>query len=80
MIWTAPELLNNLSSISAKGTKAGDVYSFAIVLHEIFYRMGPFSGHEDMSIKGEYFYLQGGNIFAKLKQCGAFLFGVHWSI
>ncbi|XP_053376167.1 atrial natriuretic peptide receptor 1-like [Mercenaria mercenaria] len=48
MLWTAPELLENSSRIK---TKEADVYSFGIILHEIFYRMGTFAGISHMTAK-----------------------------
>lgn len=51
LLWTAPELLDNPSR-GPKGTKEGDVYSFSIILHEIFYRMGTFAGRSYMTAKG----------------------------
>lgn len=43
MLWKAPELLRDTSS-SAKGSQKADVYAFAIILHEIVARRGPFGG------------------------------------
>lgn len=40
-LWTAPELLR-IENAPREGTTRGDVYSFAIVCHEIVYRRGPF--------------------------------------
>jgi len=45
LLWTAPELMEaQRSGIDGMttGTQRGDVYSFAIILHEIFYRAGLF--------------------------------------
>ncbi|VDM05208.1 unnamed protein product [Schistocephalus solidus] len=40
-LWTAPELLRD-ETAAFVGTQRGDVYSFAIILHEIFFRTAPY--------------------------------------
>ncbi|XP_048752602.2 atrial natriuretic peptide receptor 1-like isoform X2 [Ostrea edulis] len=41
LFWTAPELLR-LQKMPRKGTQKGDVYSFGIILQEIFLRAAPY--------------------------------------
>ena len=40
-LWTAPEILRDELNLEF-GTAKGDVYAFAIILHEIVMRQGPF--------------------------------------
>ena len=40
-LWTAPEILRDELNLEC-GTAKGDVYAFAIILHEIVMRQGPF--------------------------------------
>ena len=40
LLWTAPELLN--TSEMFQGTKAGDVYSFGIIIQEVITHAEPF--------------------------------------
>ena len=52
LLWTSPELLRDTTNTQT-GSREGDVYSFGIILHELFYRMGPFSGHGNLTVKGQ---------------------------
>ena len=51
--WTAPEVLRT-GSVDVNGTQLGDVYSFAIILHEIIFRSYPYEvdGELPMVAKG----------------------------
>ena len=40
-LWVAPELLR-MPERPARGTKEGDVFSFAIIVQEILLRTGPY--------------------------------------
>ena len=48
-LWTAPEILRELENPKPRftATLKGDVYSFAIILHEIVMRKGPFWQGDD---------------------------------
>ena len=46
-LWTAPEILRDPGSFSLLGTKTGDVYSFAVILHEMLFRKGAFFSSEE---------------------------------
>ncbi|XP_014255995.1 atrial natriuretic peptide receptor 1 isoform X2 [Cimex lectularius] len=50
MLWTAPELLR-LENPPLEGTQKGDVYSFAIIVHEIVTRQGPWANLPEPSIQ-----------------------------
>lgn len=41
MLWSAPELLRDVAQMR-RGTQAGDVYSFAIIMQEVVLRGEPF--------------------------------------
>ena len=43
LLWTAPELLRKSRSFPSEGTKAGDVYSYGIIVQEIVLEDCPYS-------------------------------------
>ncbi len=45
-MWTAPEILRDPTT-PPQGTQKGDVYSFALILHEMLYRKGAFYRGDD---------------------------------
>ena len=51
MFWRAPELLRD--ETSARGTQKGDVYSFAIIVYEMFRRSEHGSPYEDILPVGQ---------------------------
>ena len=53
LLWKAPELLRNLKDGGiGRGSQKGDVYSFGIILFEIYGRQGPYGDEllDQMSI------------------------------
>ncbi len=52
LLWTAPELLSR----SERKTKAGDVYSFGIILAEIMSREDPYA-ETQMDPKGDHCFI-----------------------
>lgn len=57
LLWRAPEHLRE--TMPWNGTKAGDVYSFAIILQEIITRSGPYqTADDDVDPKGRLEYLR----------------------
>ncbi|XP_062598813.1 atrial natriuretic peptide receptor 2-like, partial [Saccostrea cucullata] len=42
LLWTSPEILRSDNNFPRNGTSASDVYSYGIIMHETFYRNGPF--------------------------------------
>ncbi|VDN86804.1 unnamed protein product [Brugia pahangi] len=50
-LWTAPEILRNPNAYRPNGTKTGDAYSFAIILHEMLFRKGAFYMSDEPSPK-----------------------------
>lgn len=51
LLWTAPELLRLGSRCPLEGTVKGDVYSFAIILTEMYSRAGPYHMNDE-SVEG----------------------------
>lgn len=48
LLWTAPELIQKqLDNAKNAASPKGDVYSFAIIVHEIVFRRGPYSMDAD---------------------------------
>lgn len=52
LFWKAPELLRNPHA-SIRGTREGDIYSFAIILYEMLGRKGPY-GNINLEPKGNH--------------------------
>jgi hypothetical protein len=55
LVWTAPEHLRQVNHIPIEMNRSqpGDVYSFAIILHEISFHCSPFRVAEDNGIDSE---------------------------
>ena len=56
MLWTAPELLrlsNGQRPVRDNGTQKGDVFSFAIILHEMLFNKGAMYTEEEMDAEGK---------------------------
>ena len=54
LLWTAPELLKD-QQVLVRGTPKGDVFSFAIILFEIYGRKGPY-GTCTYDVKGRHYF------------------------
>jgi serine/threonine protein kinase len=55
MLWTAPELLRETNGrpVLDGGTQKGDVFSFAIILHEMLFSKGPMYTEDELDPQGE---------------------------
>lgn len=52
LVWTAPELLKlRVVDVPFEGSKAGDVYSYSIILHQILCRSVPYGDDYSSSSK-----------------------------
>ncbi|CAF0975116.1 unnamed protein product, partial [Didymodactylos carnosus] len=61
LLWSAPEIIRDPQA-PPEGTQKGDVYSFAIILHEIVYRRGLFAMNETQLEPKEIFHaIKSGN-------------------
>ena len=68
-LWTAPELLR-MDRPPPEGTPKGDVYSFAIIVHEILMRQGPYYlANVDLSPRGRWSTL-GPTMDGQFRNCG----------
>lgn len=70
LVWTAPEHLRD--KLPGSRSQKGDVYSYAIILHEITLQSGPF-GNTDLTSEGK------GHVrihSAAKYRCGVFVYKV----
>ena len=55
MFWMAPEILREINrKDKSKPTSQVDIYSYGVIMKELFCRNGPYTEYEDYTPKGKH--------------------------